>query len=324
MQKKGGIVYRCGELRVYICGGIDETQTTREVRVTAEAVIPPHGFYLHMPERNPKMPFDDLLVSVENGVGTITLNRPEKHNALRQNTFAELSDAFDQLERDPDTRVVVLTGAGSKVFCSGIDLFADGLPENSQDWDDHTASNARVISKIWYCDKPVITALNGGAIAGGCNLAMVGDLTIAADNAFLSEPEIRHGALSPLLMLPWLMQFKGFNEIYLTGDRVDASRARELGIVNFVVPDEELAAATQRLAERVANAPAYALTLAKRAVRLTLDIQGFKAAQDAHRYIDTYMLASNGVTEKERLMSILSEQGVGAFLNARDTPYGER
>ena len=270
------------------------------------------------------MTFDDLIISVASGVGTITLDRPSKHNALRQQTFKELAAAIDLLKNDPDVRVVVLTGAGRKIFCSGIDLDADGLPENSQDWDDHTKSNAQVISRIWYCDKPVITALNGGAIAGGCNLAMVGDLTIAADNAFLSEPEIRHGAPSPLLLLPWLMQFKGFNEMYLTGDRMEALRARDLGLVNYVVPADDLATAAQRLGERVANAPMYALTLAKRAVRLALDIQGFKAAQDAHRYIDTYMLASNGVVEKERLMSTLADEGMGAFLRARDTPYGER
>jgi enoyl-CoA hydratase/carnithine racemase len=270
------------------------------------------------------MSFEDLIISIHNGVGTITINRPAKHNALREKTFGELAAAVAELESDPAVRVVVLTGAGRKIFCAGIDLDADGLPENSQTWDDHTRSNADVISSIWYCDKPVITALNGGAIAGGCNLAMVGDLTIAADSAFLSEPEIRHGALSPLLLLPWLMQFKGFNEMYLTGDRVEAERARELGLVNYVVPADELTAAAQKLAERVANAPGYALTLAKRAVRLSLDIQGFKAAQDAHRYIDTYMLASNGIVEKERLMSTLANEGMGAFLRARDTPYGER
>jgi len=268
--------------------------------------------------------YEDLLVNQAAGVATITLNRPAKHNALRQQTFAELGRAFDEAEADPAVRVIVLTAAGDRIFCSGIDLDADGLPDNSQEWDDHTRGNAAVISKIWYCDKPVITALNGGAIAGGCNLAVVGDLTIAADNAFLSEPEIRHGALSPLLMLPWLMQFKAFNELYLTGDRLSAERAREAGLVNRVVPADQLLVEAQRLAERVAHAPSYAATLAKRAVRLTLDIQGFKAAQDAHRYIDTYLLASNGVTEKERLMSILAEEGMGAFLRARDTPYGER
>lgn len=270
------------------------------------------------------MTFDDLIVSVSEGVGTVTLNRPGKHNALRQQTFAELGRAFDQLEGDPGVRVVIVTGAGERIFCSGIDLDADGLPDNSQDWDDHTRGNARVLNRIWYCEKPVITALNGGAIAGGCNLAMVGDLTVASETAFLAEPEIRHGALSPLLMMPWLTGFKAFNEIYLTGDRVPATRARELGLVNYVVPSTELGEFTRRLAMRIANAPMYGLILAKRAVRLTLDIQGFKAAQDAHRYIDTYLLASQGITEKETLMTILAEQGMGAFLQARDGAYGER
>jgi enoyl-CoA hydratase/carnithine racemase len=217
-----------------------------------------------------------------------------------------------------------LTGSGDRVFCSGIDLEADGLPDTTPDWDVHTRGNARVLERIWYCDKPVITALNGGAIAAGCNLAVVGDLTVASENAFLAEPEIRHGALSPLLMMPWLITFKAFNELYLTGDRLPAARARELGLVNYVVPTAELRGCAMDLARRVANAPLYALTLAKRAVRLTLDIQGFKAAQDAHRYVDTFLLASHGVDEKERLMSVLADQGMGAFLRARDGAYGER
>ncbi len=270
------------------------------------------------------MVFDDLLVDIEGGIATVTLNRPDKHNALRQQTFGELAMAFEQLEADRAVRAIVLTGAGDRIFCAGIDLDADGLPADSQDWDDHTRGNAGVIGRIWYCDKPVISALNGGAIAGGCNLAMVSDLTVAADTAYLAEPEIRHGALSPLLMMPWLTQFKAFNELYLTGDRLPATRARELGLVNYVVPGDELGSFTRALAERVANAPAYAVTLAKRAVRLTMDIQGFKAAQDAHRYVDTFLLASRGVSEKEQLMGILADQGMGAFLRARDTPYGER
>ena len=149
---------------------------------------------------------------------------------------------------------------------------------------------------------------------------MVGDLTIASSDAFLAEPEIRHGALSPLLMLPWLTTFKAFNEIYLTGDRISAQRGLELGLVNRVVNPDDM----QDYARRVANAPTYALTLAKRAVRLAMDIQGFKAAQDAHRYVDTYLLASNGVTEKEKLMTTLAHEGMRAFLEARDRPYGER
>lgn len=208
------------------------------------------------------MDFEDLLIHTKDRVGWVIINRPDKQNALRQQTFAEIDAALLELERDPEVRVVVLTGAGDRAFSAGIDLEADGLPEDSEGWDAHTKGNAALINRIWYLDKPVITAVNGFALAAGCNLAVVGDLTIASSTAFLAEPEIRHGALSPLLMLPWITNFKAFNEIYLTGDRVSAQRALELGLVNRVVAPEDLREEAQVLARRVANAPTYALTLA--------------------------------------------------------------
>lgn len=270
------------------------------------------------------MTYSDISIDIADSVGTLTIERPDKHNALRQQTFAELSSALDELERDRDVKVIVLTGRGTRAFCSGIDLEADGLPQDSPAWDEHTSGNAKTISKLWYVEKPLITAVNGFALAGGCNVALAADLTVAAQSASFGEPEIRHGALSPLLLLPWLTSFKSFNELYLTGDRISAARAQQMGLVNWVVPDEELADYTQRVARRVANAPGYALSLAKRAVRLTMDIQGFQAAQAAHRWVDTFLLDSRGVTEKERLMETLATQGMSAFLAARDTPYGDR
>jgi enoyl-CoA hydratase/carnithine racemase len=268
--------------------------------------------------------YTDISIGIADRVGTLTIDRPGKLNALRQQTFAEISSALDELERNPDVKVIVLTASGSRAFCTGIDLEADGLPEDSQAWDEHTSGNAKTISKLWYVEKPLITSVNGFALAGGCNVALAGDLTVAAESASFGEPEIRHGALSPLLLLPWLTSFKSFNELYLTGDRISAARAKEMGLVNWVVPDDELAAFTMKTARRVANAPGYALSLAKRAVRLTMDIQGFQAAQSAHRWVDTYLLDSRGVTEKEQLMKTLATKGMGAFLAARDTPYGDR
>lgn len=270
------------------------------------------------------MNFDDILVSVKDRVGTITINRPDKLNAIRQQTFAELSQAVTDLDADTSVRVVVLTAAGTRSFSAGIDLQADGLPSDSEGWDAHTNGNANVVRALWYSNKPVVTAVNGFALAAGCNLALIGDLTIAAESATFGEPEIRHGALSPLLLLPWLTSFKAFNELYLTGDHITAERALQLGLVNWVVPDDELASEAQHRARRIANAPDFALSLAKRAVRLTLDIQGFHAAQSAHRWVDTYLLASHGVAEKEVLMNTLATEGLGAFLRARDTPYGDR
>jgi enoyl-CoA hydratase/carnithine racemase len=270
------------------------------------------------------MEFSDITVSHEDRVAVVTINRPDKLNALRQLTFRELIAVVADLDRDPDVRVVVLTAAGNRAFSTGIDLDADGLPDDSESWDDHTAGNAEVIRRLWYSSKPLITAVNGFALAAGCNIALIGDLTIAAESASCGEPEIRHGALSPLLLLPWLTNFKTYNELYFTGDRISAARAAELGLVNWVVPDGELLDAAMHRAARIANAPGYALTLAKRAVRLTMDIQGFHAAQSAHRWVDTYLLDSRGVVEKEELMTTLATEGMRAFLAARDTPYGER
>jgi enoyl-CoA hydratase/carnithine racemase len=270
------------------------------------------------------MTFHDLVVRTAGNVGWITINRPDKHNSLRAQTFTELSTAFHTLARDDSVKVVVLTSAGDRAFSTGIDLAHDGLPGSTPEWDEHTRQNAEVLRQAWYLDKPLITAVNGYALAGGCNLALVGDLTVASETATFGEPEIRHGALSPLLLLPWLTNFKSYNYLYLTGDRIDASEALRMGLVNKVVPPEALVEAATALAERVANAPGYALSLAKRAVRLTLDGMGFHAAQQAHRYVDTMLLGSHGVTEKEQLMNVLDSQGMRAFLDARDRPYGER
>lgn len=268
--------------------------------------------------------YQDLQVSVRDRVGWITINRPDTMNALRLITFQELERALGEHETDPEVRAVVITAAGTRAFSSGIDLQADGLFPTSESWDNHTRYNSSVLQRVWYLDKPVITAVNGYALAAGCNLALMADMTIAAETAVFGEPEIRHGALAPVLILPWLMQMKAMHELYYTGDLITAAEAKGMGLVNRVVAPDQLEAETQRLARRIANAPAYALTLAKRSLRMTYDIMGFKGAQSAHRYVDTFLLDSHGLSERDRLLEILEKEGVRAFLRARDEAYGER
>jgi enoyl-CoA hydratase/carnithine racemase len=267
--------------------------------------------------------YEDVVIERDGGVGIMMLNRPDKLNALRRQTFKEIEQACGEFESDPEVRAVVLTGSGNKAFCTGIDLEADGLPDTSISWDQHTGENATVLQRLWMLSKPLVTAVNGYALAAGCNLALVGDVTVASTSASFGEPEVRHGALSPLLLLPWLVHFKVANEMYLTGDRITAQRAYQVGLVNRVVPGPELREEAVGLAKRIALAPTYAVMLAKSTVRMTLDIQGFRAAQTAHRYVDTYLLASHGVAEKEALMARLEQEGIAAFLEARDGPYRE-
>ena len=268
------------------------------------------------------MSYQDLTVEVVDRVGWLTINRPQKMNALRLITMQELESALGECEQNAEVRVVVLTGAGEKAFSAGIDLQADGLFPTSEAWDTHTRYNQHVMQRIWYLDKPVISAVNGYALAAGCNLALVADLCVAAESAFFGEPEIRHGALAPLLILPWLMHAKAMHELYYTGDLFTAAQAKAMGLVNRVAPLAELRAETQRLARRIAHAPMYALTMTKRSLRLSYDAMGFRTAQSAHRFIDTYLLDSHGNAERERLLEILDKEGVKAFLEARDGPYG--
>lgn len=267
------------------------------------------------------MDYQDIIVEVVDRVGWITINRPTKLNSLSPVTFREMATALDELENNSEARVVVITGAGEKAFSTGVDIASGGPVVSSEDFDNVTKLNAGVIEKIWYLDKPVISAVNGYALAAGCNLALVPDLTIAAETAYLGEPEIRHGSLSPLLLLPWMMHMKIMHEHYYTGDMVSAAEAKEQGLVNRVVPLADLRSETQKYARRIANASAYTLKMAKRSIRMTYDIMGFKGAQSAHRYLDTYLLDSHGDKERDNLKEVRLKEGMKAFLEKRDGPY---
>lgn len=268
--------------------------------------------------------YQDIVLRQKDGIAWITINRPEKANALRHRTFDELRSAFVQFNEDDAVRAIVLTGAGDRVFSAGIDLTPDDKPTTSRGWDDHTLLNADTCNAIWNLDKPVISAVNGHAAASGCLLALICDITVASTTARFSEPEIRHGNLSPMLLLPWMTHMKPLHLFYYTGDALEAEEAKQLGLVNKVVEPSQLLDEAERIARRIANAPANSITLAKRALRTTYDIMGFRGAQSAHRYIDNYLLDNHGDLQKDELIRILREEGMRAFLSRRDGPYGSR
>ncbi|WP_169945369.1 enoyl-CoA hydratase/isomerase family protein [Microbispora sp. H11081] len=267
------------------------------------------------------MPYEDVRLERDGQVAIVTLNRPKALNALRAQTVNELSAIIDELEADPEIKVVVLGAEGDRAFSSGIDLVNDPSPENTVETDRIAQRNAKMLEKLWYMDKVLITSVKGVALAAGCNLGLIGDLTVCGESASFGEPEIRHGTLSPLLLLPWLTHFKLMNHMYLTGDSVDAQEAHRLGLVNAVVPDGTVDAAALRLAHRIANAPLLTLQTLKRSVRMMYDMQGFRGLQAGHRFGDTLVLDSTGVPERDRLRKIRAEEGLKAFLVARDAPY---
>lgn len=265
--------------------------------------------------------WQDILVRKDGPVAWITLNRPDKANCVRPQTQDELAEALAAINADRDVLTVILDAVGERVFSAGFDMSEQHRPESSRDWDDLTRASADVCMQIWDMDKPVICAVQGHAIAFGCLLALVCDITIATEDAFFSEPEIRHGTLTPMIIMPWLTHMKAVHEFYYTGDALPAQRALELGLINRVVPAADLAATAEKMARRIANAPAYTLMMSKRALRQAYEIMGFRAIQNGHRYMDTYLLDSHGDPRKDAMKQVRKEQGLKAFLEMRDGPY---
>ena len=214
-------------------------------------------------------------------VAWLTINRPEARNALSAAVRAGLWDGLRRFNDDPDALVLVLTGAGDRAFCAGADLkemASERLEVPPPDFLPQPGRNIEVA-------KPVIAAVNGAAYAGGFLLAQSCDLCLAADTALFAITEARVGRGAPWAApLPWLIPPRVAMQILLTGDPVTAHRAHEVGLVNDVLPAAGLAAAAQRLAERIAaNAPLSVLA-AKQTVRLVAD-QPLSAAFQAAEQI---------------------------------------
>lgn len=202
---------------------------------------------------------------VENGVAWLTIDRPEVRNALSAGVRAGLWAGVRRFNDDDSAAVLVLTGAGDRAFCAGGDLreMADAVLEvPPPDFLPHFGRNVVV-------EKPTIAAVNGVAFAGGFLLAQMCDLVVAADTARFAVTEVKVGRGSPWAApLPWLVPPRIAMQLLLTGDPIDARRAREVGLVNEVVPLAELRGAVQALAERIAaNAP-LSVRAAKKTVGL--------------------------------------------------------
>jgi 2-(1,2-epoxy-1,2-dihydrophenyl)acetyl-CoA isomerase len=215
--------------------------------------------------------YEHLLVTDESGIVTITLNRPEKLNAFIGHMRRDLAEALEAAGSDRGVRVVVITGAG-RAFCAGGDVnFMAELMErhDSEEFVRILGSGRRVITSIRQMTKPVIAAVNGVAAGAGCNLALACDLRIASTNATFSQSFLKVG-LHPdwggTYFLPRLLTPNKVCELFFLGEAIDASEAARLNLVNQVVSSEDLEAATQKLAERLREAPPIALAAAKQAV----------------------------------------------------------
>lgn len=201
------------------------------------------------------MSFETLLVERDGAVAVVTVNRPKVLNALNSQTIGELHRAMLDLQQDDGIRAIVLTGAGEKSFVAGADIneLAVLSPEEGQR---HARTGQAVFDTIEQLGKPVIAAINGFALGGGCELAMACTIRIAADSARLGQPEINLGIMPGYAgsqRLPRLVGKGVALEILLTGEMVSAERAYEIGLVNRVVPAADLMTASKTLAALLAS-----------------------------------------------------------------------
>jgi enoyl-CoA hydratase/3-hydroxyacyl-CoA dehydrogenase len=199
------------------------------------------------------MSFQNILHDREDGIVWITLNRPEALNALNRGLWRELHRALDMAEKDNNTRVVIVTGAG-RAFSAGDDIKEVASLKTPAAVEDFILNFAApAIMKIVEMSKPVIAAVNGPAYGGGCEIAMLSDLVIASENASFAVPEARIGAYPPIASAIgfYLVGKLNISMMTLTGEPITAKEAERIGLVNKVVPPEQLKSAARELAEKI-------------------------------------------------------------------------
>lgn len=260
------------------------------------------------------MTFDNLLFERDGAVAIVTFNRPKVLNALNGALLSDLAATLDALQADTSVGAVILTGAGEKAFVAGADIneLAVLTPAEGKE---HARHGQRIFDRIEHLGKPVIAAINGFALGGGCELAMACTLRIAADTARLGQPEINLGIIPGYAgsqRLPRLVGKGRALEILLTGDMVSAQRAYEIGLVNQVVPAADLMAAARKLAATLASKAPIATRYILEAVNHGQDMP---LAQG--QFLETSLFGAIASTDD-------TKEGTRAFLEKRKAEWKGR
>lgn len=211
------------------------------------------------------MTYNTLLYEKEGGIGIVTINRPDSLNALNGEVYTELYDLFQEIEGDAEVRVVILTGSGEKAFVAGSDI-VEMQPQSSTGINGFVAKARKASDRIYTLSKPVIAAINGYALGGGCELTMCCDLRIASEKARFGQPEISVGVIpgaGGTQRLTRLIGMTRAKELLYTGDMIDANTAFTMGLVNKVVPAGSVMTEAKELAGKLLTRSGRILSLLK-------------------------------------------------------------
>ncbi|HLH02033.1 MAG TPA: enoyl-CoA hydratase [Bryobacteraceae bacterium] len=247
----------------------------------------------------------NLYSNIENGIATVTLNRPERRNALSIDLTLELLECLHRLEVNRAVQVIILASEGS-VFCSGHDL-NEMLQEHPSDYKRIFCACTHLMTKIQSIPQPVIAEVQGLATAAGCQLVASCDLAIASEKASFATPGVRIGLFcsTPMVALTRAIGRKRAMEMLLTGEPIDAYQASEWGLVNRVVPAQNLRSATRTLAERIAEASPVVVGIGKNAFYKQIELD------QTHAYAFASQTMSANAQEPE------AQEGIRAFLEKR-------
>lgn len=257
------------------------------------------------------MVLETLILEKRNGIGYVTLNRPDKLNALNRQLTQELGECFRTLQKDEEVKVVILTGAGEKAFAAGADI-SELIQLQTLESKELARAGQEVFALLENLGKPVIAAINGYALGAGCELAMACTLRVAAEEAHFGQPEVRLGVLpghAGTQRLPRLVGKGPALEMLLTGEQISAQEAHRIGLVNRVVPAAELMLTCERIAQAImANAPL--------AVKFLLEAvnRGLEMSQPEAESLEADLFALCYTTKDQK-------EGMQAFLEKRQPKF---
>jgi methylglutaconyl-CoA hydratase len=249
----------------------------------------------------------DFLIENQDRITTLTLNRPERRNALTIELLTQLTSAIDQASDDPDNRILILRGAG-KAFCAGLDLQETTIAEKAHHSAEMVAKTLLAISQTRLI---TIAQIHGAAVAGGAGLMSACDFVVAAERTKIGYPEVRRGLVAGLVMtfLRRQVRERDIRELLFTGELITAERAREMGLVNRVVAPEELASETQKIASAVLQGAPGALTSTKQLIE---QLWSSPVCDDIATALRHHMEARESVEARE---------GIAAFLEKRQPDW---